>query len=302
MRRRCIALLLLAGACGGDQPPPTPADEPRPAPRPTVAGEPARPSSGWDERAGPVLLVAGERPDEAFVIHPHLQGEERPDALEVTDYAGSAATLVGRRGIAGTVTLREAAPPSDEAQCTPWPRLSAPGMSAGWSVGFLRSGIEAIPVESLHAFASRDSARFVADVARLASSLAGMRRGEHAASFDGLPFVVKDAGRFTVDGRESAVAHVVRRVNQEANPLEEHTLLVLERQGAEAPWSITYTDHSVGPEETVTREELLGVVRLGGQVTLVLALDGGGGVGYALVQRQANGRWRQVWHSAPASC
>jgi hypothetical protein len=113
---------------------------------------------------------------------------------------------------------------------------------------------------------------------------------------------VKDAARFPTNGGHTAVAHVVRRVNQEANPLEEHTLLVLERRDPTDRWSIAYSQHSAGHEETVMREELLGVVRLGGRLTLVLALDDGEGVAYALVQRVGDRRWRQVWQSARASC
>lgn len=302
MRNACIAFLLVAAACTGDESTPATRGDDAPAPEPSVTGAPARPASGWDESAGPVLLVAGEQPDEAYVIYPHVQGDAGPDTVEVTDHAGAAATLVGRGGVTGTVVLGDAAPPTDDTACTPWPRLSAPGVSTPWTVGFVRPGIEAIATESLHAMAPRDSARFVADVARMASTLAGTRREEGQARFHGLPFVVKDAGVFTAAPLQVGVAHVVRRINQEANPLEEHTLLVLERRGPGDQWRIAYSDHSVGPEETVRREELLAAVRVGGALTLVLALDDGSGVRYAFVQRGASGGWRQTWVSAPAGC
>lgn len=301
MRNACIAFFLLLAACGGERVPPPPADSTIPPSQPVIPDAPSRAPSGWDERAGPVLLVAGEQPDEVFVVYPE-QPEDESDAPEVAEYSGSEATLIGRHGVTGTAILTTAPARTEEAGCSPWPRIAAPGVATPWTVGFVRAAIDAVPGESLGALASRDSLRFVADVARLASTLAGTRRGEHAVSFQGLPFVVKDAARFPTNGGHTAVAHVVRRVNQEANPLEEHTLLILERRDAADRWSIAYSQHSAGHEETVMREELLGVVRLGGRLTLVLALDDGEGVAYALVQRVGDRRWRQVWQSARASC
>ena len=266
------------------------------------AGPPARVASGWDERAGPVLLVAGESSGEAFVVYPQLQGDAGPDTLDVTDYTGATATLIARRGTVGTVELGGSAPEPEEPTCTPWPRVTIPANTPPWTVGFLRSSVEVVPVDSLHAMPARDSARFVAGIARLASTLAGSRQGENAERFHGLPFVVKDAATFTQGEQRVAVAHVIRRVHLEATPLEEHTLLILERPVTGQQWSVAYAEHAVGPEDSVVREELLGVVRLGKQPTLILVLDSGEGVSYALVQRSESGRWRRVWRSALPAC
>lgn len=300
MRKACIALLLLAVACGRDEPPGS-------ADSVTVAGDTATPgagsaaSSGWDEGAGPVLLVAGERPGDVLVIYPQVLGEDGPDTLDVADYAGASATLVSRNGIVGKATLGSAAELEDSA-CVPWPRVSTPPGTPSWTVGFVLDRVDAVGVDSVSGMAPRDSARFVADIARRASALPAIRAEEGAESFHGLPFVVNSAVRFTHAGTQVAVAHVMRRVNVEANPLEEHTLLVLERPGDDDQWTVAHSEHAVGPEDTVMRTELLGVVRLRGRLTLVLALDGGDGVAYALLQRSGAGQWRQIWRSAEPGC
>lgn len=300
MRKACIVLFLLAVACGRDEPPGS-------ADSVTVAGDTAAPgagpaaSSGWDEGAGPVLLVAGERPGDVLVIYPQVQGEDGPDTLDVADYTGASATLVSRNGIVGKATLGSATELEDSA-CVPWPRVSTPPGTPSWTVGFVLDQVDAIGVDSVAGMAPRDSARFVADIARRASALPAIRAEEGAESFHGLPFVVNSAVRFTHADTQVAVAHVMRRVNVEANPLEEHTLLVLERGGGDDQWTVAHSDHAVGPEDTVMRTELLGVVRLRGRLTLVLALDGGDGVAYALLQRSGAGKWRQVWRSADPGC
>lgn len=300
MRKACIVLAALAIACRGDEAP-APGDS-----APVVVDSPQagteRPvPSGWDERAGPVLLVVGESASDVVVVYPHLQGEEGPDTLDVEDYTGTSATLLGRSGVVGRATLGPARAGADEETCQPWPHAAVnPGVGP-WTVGFVGGSVDAIAVDTLAGFSPRDSARFVATVARLASTLPGTRSGERAESFHGLPFVVRDAARFTEGDVQTAVVHVVRRVNMEANPLEEHSLLLLQRRDG-GEWSVVHARHAVGPEDTVARWELLGAVRLGDLPTLVLAVDGGEGVTYALLQRTGSGAWRQVWRSAQPGC
>lgn len=300
MRKACIVFAAFAIACGGDDAPPL-GDTPSVVVDSPQAGTERPVASGWDERAGPVLLVVGDNPGDVVVVYPHLQGESGPDTVDVEDYTGATATLIGRRGVVARVTLVPGRAGGDEDSCQPWPHAALPQGDVQWTVGFVRDSVDAIPVDSLAGFSPRDSARFVASIARLASALPGTRSGERAESFHGLPFVVREAARFMAGDVQTAVAHVVRRVNMEANPLEEHTLLVLERRDGEQ-WAVVHAQHAVGPEDTVARWELLGAVRLGGAPTLVLAVDGGEGVTYALLQRTGSGAWRQVWRSAQPGC
>jgi hypothetical protein len=302
MRRLCIVLLLSVAACRDDQPAVGRDSVITAAPDTAAAPESPTVSSGWDERAGPALLIAGERAGEAIVIHPHLQGTDSPDTLEVEDFRGSSATLIARRGVVGTSSLSEPPALPDDAACTVWPRLAVSRELTGWTAGFLRPDLTAISIDSVTSMAPRDSTRFVSSIARLASSLPGLRSGIGAQQFSGLPFAVKEAGRFTVQDAEVAVAHIVRRVNQEANPLEEHTMIILERAPGADGWTAAHAEHAVGPEETVERPELLGVVQLDGRPTLVLAHDGGEGVVYSLMRREGPRTWRTLWRSARPPC
>src|ERR671933_297310 len=58
-----------------------------PAPSPSAPGAAA--PSGWDPRAGPVLLVAGERPDAAIAAFPEVQGEHSAATLGLGAAAAS---------------------------------------------------------------------------------------------------------------------------------------------------------------------------------------------------------------------
>lgn len=303
MRTACriLAAATLVAACSddarvatGDSPAAVPVDSSEP-------GRSARVPTGWDERAGPALLIAGEQAEEVLVVLPDVQGDAAADTLDASAYAGSRATLVSRAGVAGVVALAPPPAPDPEgAACTAWPTLAAPG-APSWTAGFVGRDVSALALDSLHGLPSRDSTRLVSEVARLASVTPSVRSGDTAESFRGLPFDVRDARTFTHEGLEVLVAQVVRRVNQEANPLEEHILMVAERRRGATEWTTTYSERAVGHEESVARQELLAAVLLGGEPTLVLAHESGEGVTYSLVRRGTDG-WRTAWRSGRTHC
>ena len=295
-----LPLVLAFVACTDDAPAVPDDSSPRDSARSTV-GESASPvRTGWDERAGPVLLVSGEQPDEVLVVIPALQGDTQADSLDVSEYSGAVATLFNRHGEAGAATLAEGPGADPEsATCTPWPTLAATGARSPWTVGFIGATPTPLPLDSLHHLAAQDSVRLVAEVARLASAAPTTREGDQAEVFRGLPFDVREARTLRDGDRQVLIAHVVRRVNQEANPLEEHTLLVAERTAG--PWETTYTDRVVGHEESVARQELLAAVTLSGSPVLVLAHEGGEGTTYSLLRRSGTG-WRTAWRSARSRC
>lgn len=301
MRNICIGLLaIVLAAC--DAEPPRPADSavvPAAVDSP-VAADPEPVRSSWDAAAGPVLLVAGERPDQAIVVAPEVGGVVEPESLDVSELAGAAATLLGRGGTAQTVMLGEELA-SGVAACNSWPVLAAPPSTSRWSVGFLDSAVAPLAMDSLPALSRRDSLRLVSQIARLASGLEASRTGEHAARFQGLPFVVYEARRFVHDGTEVVAANVVRRVNQEAMPLEEHTLIIAERRNAGGDWRVARTERSAGREETVARHEVLGAALLRGEPLVVLSRDGGSEVRY-IIRWRSGGRWSRVWASGTSRC
>lgn len=268
--------------------------------------------SGWDATAGPVLLVASERPEAAIVVFPEVQGEHAAAELQfdTTALRGSTAALFTRAGEVSSATLGEGTQPAEEEDCAGWPmlRLSSPsGTVAPWSIGLVGSRIVPVTLDSIGSLSAADSSALVADVARLAS-MVPVR--ESATRLRGLPFSVRDIRRFqTRAGTDVIAAHVVRRVHEEANPLEERTLLIAERDRSERPnvrgrYAIAFHQRSVGHEETLEGSEVLGafVYRNTSRPTLVVARESEGGVRYTLIERSGAHTWRVKWTSALVRC
>lgn len=303
-------------ACGRDTPEPAndtvavlPPAEVTPPPEPPPA--PLR-WNGWPvQRAGELLVVpvAGSSL-RAQLVHPrHTDSTLAPstehdlaalDGLEVDLF-----TQAGPAGRARLVAPEQGASPRGD-MCTAWPTARiAPAAEplSPWTVAVEAGRAESIPLDSVSALSPPDSARLVAAVARVASSLPQ----DTASGFSGLPFVVRAVRRFEpVPGREAFVADVVRRVNQEASQKVEHIFLVAERAAGatRAPYVPVYVERSEGPEETLELRDVLAALRLGpdGPPALVVARDYGDGAAYALVERGEGGRWRAVWSSAYAGC
>ena len=191
--------------------------------------------------------------------------------------------------------------PIDE-ECAVWPAVSLSMDSArAWTVAFQRGVATAIELRPIESLASSDSARLAADLTRLAAALPN----DTARAFRGLPFVIRAAHGFTpTPGIEAAVAEVARRVNVEANPREETLLLVAERASGSREWQVAYSERASGSEAHVERATPLAAVKLGATAspTLVVERTGTDWIAYALVQRQADGRWRESWESAYSGC
>jgi len=164
-------------------------------------------------------------------------------------------------------------------------------------------------MDSMAALSSSDSGLRAADVARVAAALPN----DTAPAFRGLAFVVRDAHRFTLPAGDTIiVAEVVRRLNQEANPAEEHLLVVMERDalpghnGAPPPWIAAYSERTSGPEDDVEAAEVLTAVILGhapsGVAAIVVGRDYGDGSSYSLIQRVTPRLWRLQWNSAYVGC
>jgi hypothetical protein len=261
------------------------------------------PTNGWNLAAGPVLLVAGPAPDEALVFFGSAaSGAGAPLDTGAVDQA--TATLFGRDTSRFTATL-ELPAGNDNPECRVWPlrNLRAAGAGGAWSVGFVSPSVTPIPLDSVNALPARDSMTLAAEASRLASTVTT----NTSPDFQGLRFEAHDIRRLMVaPGVQALAAHLIRRVNQEANPQEEQTLLVAERDSASAAghYQLAYAERSFGKEEQVTSSELVAAVRLGpsGPPTLVVARDGEKGLAYALLERIGPHQWRVRWTSELANC
>jgi len=163
--------------------------------------------------------------------------------------------------------------------------------------------VRPIALDSVGMLTPRDSMMLVAEAARLASSVTAPT----GPSFQGLRFTTEDVRRFqAMPGVQALVAHLVRRVNQEASPQEEQTLLIAERDSGatSGPYQLAYAERTFGREEDVVTPEVLAGVRLGAgtEPSLIVAHDGSDGIGYAIIERTGRRRWRVRWSSGVTSC
>jgi hypothetical protein len=268
----------------------------------TDSAIPAAPSNGWSVAAGPVLLVAGASPDEAIVFF----GTSGTTAATVDTGAvdQATATLFGRDSTRFTATL-ELPAGNDNAECRIWPlrNLHATAGVGTWSVGFLSSSVTPIPLDSVDALPARDSMALAAEASRLASAVTA----NTSPSFQGLRFTAHDIRRFqAAPGVQALAAQLIRRVNQEADPQEEQTLLIAERDSGVTTgrYQLAYAERSFGKEEDVVSAELVAALRFGasGPASLVIARDSDAGLAYALIERTAPRQWEVRWTSGLAKC
>jgi hypothetical protein len=325
----------LAG-CGRDAPPPradtTVAVSPAPPPD-SVPSAPPVDRLTWDVAgAGPALFVPGDtaEPSVAFTVLPEIAPAASDSALAAatTPLDGAALDLFalgGRVGVARVAAdARDAY--ADAGDCAPWPsvrlrgggRASTPaaGPAAGsgasssapeagrlavWRVAFTAGHASGIAVDSIEGLTGADSAARVADVARLAS----LPPRTNTKEFGGLPFTVRRANRFTQGGVDVLVGEAVRKIPQEANPREQHVLVVGERAaGSRDKFELAYHETSAGDETNVETRDMLAAVTLGTgrTTTLVLNREYETAVAYSLLERTGPKRWRVRWTSATLDC
>ena len=312
---RCLgafaAALFLIASCERQRAAP-PIDSAVPLRPATTGTSNPQAATTWDARLGPVLLVGGPSPDRATVVvgDSGRMGADTITEREAIAMRSTPAVLVGRGDSLQLGILQEvrAAKGDDDSECTGWPTWGinsarTGGSLAPWSVGFIGATVQPIRMDSIEAMSRVDSARLAADITRLASTLPG----SNADRFVGLPFTVTSLYRFHAGpGTEGVVSNIVRRINQEARPFEERTLIIAERDSTrrEERFTLAYFDRSQGVEETIESRDVLALARPtpDAQPMLVIARDYGDGMSYALVQRDASGRWREKWRSPRGHC
>jgi hypothetical protein len=265
----------------------------------TVAESASTPSvERWNASTlGPALFIPGDSAGRVVVI--------LPDTMSSVDDLSDTTTvrLLGRGGAVQVARVARGTA-LDSTECPPW-RIASPQGMAPWSVGFAAADVMPLPLDSIGRLPRRDSTRLAAAVTRLASTIHDDPQGR----FVGLPFSVRSAWEFTLaDGHQIVVATLQRQINQEATPLEEHTLVIAERDarpGADDDsWTTAYSERSRGDEETVETRELLAAIRLGTNAgpMLVLSRDFGDRVEYGLLDRDAGGHWRVRWTGTGLTC
>lgn len=275
----------------------------------------APPVSRWnDTLAGSDLFVAGGNSAEAVIVLPGYTDSTIGDAPTTDSLIGRHphVDLFARRGLIVSAILVEGTPGNFSGSCTAWPtaHVATPqGAPPDWSVAFEAGHATTLPMDSIGAVSMADSARRAAAIARVASTLPN----DTALAFRGVPFSVRDVHAFTLPSGDTVMAaEVVRRLNQEANPQEEHLLIVLERDtlagpaGAPPPFVAAYSERTSGAEDDVESTEVLAAVMLGHGArqmpAIIIGRDYGDGSSYSLVGRIGPRRWRARWSSAYVGC
>lgn len=296
-------LILLAGACERTRDAaPTDTSGAAPMLPPDTAALPPVRASAWDRTAGALLVLSGPNPGDAIVLLPELTDSTLADTVRFDPSLadGVALDLFARSGFISTDTIATMAPHSWTTGCIDWPAAALRRARAGWTVGFPAGRVTALPLDSIEGMSRADSSALAASLARAGSNLPD----DPSSRLRGLPFRVRAAWRFTrPDGGQAVVADLLRRLTLEASPMEEHTLLVAERDSAGHDWRVVYHDRRAGAEESVEAIEVLAGVRMAdGRPALVLARSGDETTRYMLLERIAPGRWAVRWQSVTTGC
>jgi hypothetical protein len=307
-----ILALALLSACER-KPSAKPAETASAVPETIPPAPPSKPivvPSTWDTSAGPVMFVRGNSTSEAYVIFPTITDSTPSTDVHFDSALARNTTVELFQRAGGGNAARVGALAGGEwnaDQCIEWPAAKVQPTTggdagSGWTVAFLKGHAKALALDTVESMAHADSARLAADITRLVSTVPN----DTARTFRGIPFSVRTAYRFTpVPGVEAVVADVVRTLNQEANPLEEHTLVVGERPaGSNAPYKLAYREVTAGSDETLESSDVLAAVAIGTppRINLVLAREGYESNAYALLERQPDGKWRLRWTSAHTGC
>lgn len=250
-----------------------------------VVAQPASPAPDWVRELGEVLVVPTDSDGTGMVLF--------PDSPSAGVISSRALTLLGTNG--DSATTRAALVVADSQICGEAPTIRfTDSVAASWSVGLLGKRVTPLRMDSLGGIAARDSVRLTAELARLASSIPM----EAASRFKGLPFAVLSARQFQLDGLPVVVTHLVRRLPQEAAPLEEHTLLIAEADSSASQprrWRLAYHQRSEGSEETAEQYELLTAVRGRATTLLLIARHRDAQSVYEVLERGPGG-WSSRWH------
>ena len=307
-----VATLALAD-CGKDMPEPKADSAARPSDSTTVVGEPSvAPLSVvfWDAQDGSAIYLPAEGGGAQVILPPVLDDSvpKPSSAVLPPDAAPAKVDLFAPSGLIGTVSVGEfagGAQTAVSAGCDAWPvvpvRHGLGNPSLHWRIALQHGVGEPMHADSIGGIARTDSALLVVDINKAAALLpldsSGVMRR--------VPFGVSKAYRFKLPGNVDVVVTVVeRRLNLEASPRVERSVLILERVAGTKTFKAVWTETQYATEDDLIAVDLLGVVamRATGRPTLFLGQDFGDGSRIQMLQRDGAGKWSVRWASAYTGC
>jgi hypothetical protein len=221
--------------------------------------------------------------------------------FQIDSFANTPVDLFSPAGAAGKSSIAINSQQSSAEGCLVWPAvrlITKP--SDAWTVGFPAGHAKSIQIDSLEKLDQKDSLVIATELIKQASALS--MNGDPA--FRGLPFIVQKAYRLSMGDTVALVGSIVRKINEEANPREEHLLLIVERNNSEAPYTVAYQSRSAGAEDAVRTSALLAAVRFlkTNKAAIVVSFEYDDGGQVALLERVANQSWKITWRSAYTGC
>lgn len=307
-----IAAVAILAACGKDRP------EPRTTTERQVVAPTVKPVDSivptvvtrWSAEDGSAIYLPGEAGMAQVVLPPVLDDSVPPpaNALLPATAAPASVDLFAPSGRVGTISVGEYAPsaqPEVGEGCDAWPVVPLREASSiaplSWRIALQASVAEPIRADSIGGMSRGDSAQLVIAINRAAALLpldsAGVLRR--------VPFSVSKAYRMRLPGDvETVVAVVERRLNMEASPRVERTVLVLERLPKAKSFNAVWRDTQYATEDDLIAVDLLGTVqfRVRPRPTVFLGQDFGDGSRVQMLQRSEGGIWSVRWSSAYTGC
>lgn len=296
-----VAGLLCITACRDTQTKQSPDSTKASSHDPVVTGLASQ--SGWDSTAGPFMVIqASKDSTDAALVLPGLTDSSLASTghFELGALRNTPLDLFNVQGLVGSSILNVVSQSVDPAGCPNWPRgqlaASVPG---GWKVGLEKGRATGMQLRSMDGMQGEDSARLISEVLNIATHLTG-----GGTAFTGIPFSVRKAYQLETPALSLIVAEIVRRINEEANPREEHLLLLAERQAGEGNFHIAFHTRSAGAEESLETSDVLAGFTLikSGRPAVAVTFDYEEGGKIGLLERVSQNEWKLVWKSAYSGC
>src|SRR4051812_41548863 len=123
-------------------------------------------NTNWDVNAGPVMLLSlADGSDSVAIVLPEAT-DSTIGALQNTTPAiqGLVFELFGRGGRIAALSATPRSMTDTARECNAWPSAKLQSAPRGWSVGLVRGNVRAIPLDSIEALPSVDSASLAASL------------------------------------------------------------------------------------------------------------------------------------------
>ena len=305
-RARFVTLLVLSvTACTADK---QPSSDDTSTAAPAAVNPPSATfvNTGWqDSVGGPFLILpVTDNSAAAAVVLPMMNDStlSHDSTVNADAFLGMSVDLFDRSGSVGSVVLSSRAQSAVAEGCLSWPLLAfREPSSRSWQIGLKPGVASPIPLDSVESMTSADSTFLTTELARLASALPA----SNDPAFQGLPFSVRKAYRSKSGPVPMLVGDIVRKINEEANPREEHLLIIAEPDASDrSHYATAFHSRAAGSEEAVRTSDLLAAIQFlkHKRVGLLVSFEYENGSRIALIEHVATNSWRVTWRSAYTGC